>query len=109
MDCCGFICEKFMKLLSHKDIGMNELSLPSDFCLKYDNRLPTTFHLILRTGNNGSEIEYPPVIHHLQTCHPRRVTVGHGGWRFAIFVDSTAGLEDEIVRNTYNIDGTLWF
>ncbi|KAK1388492.1 hypothetical protein POM88_016670 [Heracleum sosnowskyi] len=28
---------------------------------------------------NGSEFEYPHVIHHLQTCHPRRVTVGNGG------------------------------
>ncbi|KAK1368761.1 TF-B3 domain-containing protein [Heracleum sosnowskyi] len=144
MDSCGLICEKFVKLISRKDIGMNEMTLPSDFCSKYINRLPGSFHLILRTGYrlpvffnkgrlilngvyclfrdfglkggemllfeyfgredinvyiigiNGSEVEYPHVIHHLQTCHPRRVTVGNGGWRFALFVDATFGFHDDI-------------
>ncbi|KAK1373985.1 hypothetical protein POM88_030178 [Heracleum sosnowskyi] len=80
MDSCGLICEKFVKLISRKDIDMNEMDI--------------NVYII---GINGSEVEYPHVIHHLQTCHPRRVTVGNGGWRFALFVDATFGFDDEIV------------
>ncbi|KAK1389266.1 hypothetical protein POM88_017444 [Heracleum sosnowskyi] len=91
MDSCDLICEKFVKLISRKDIGMNEMG--EMLLFEYFGRQDINVYII---GINGSEIEYPHVIHHLQTCHPRRVTVGNGGWRFALFVDATIGFDDEI-------------
>ncbi|KAK1399862.1 hypothetical protein POM88_009725 [Heracleum sosnowskyi] len=134
MDSSGLLCEKFVKFVTRNDTSKNEMRIPSDFCSKYGNRLPASFHVILRNGyrlpvdfdqrrgilkgflwffnhfdlkggemllfeyygrydlnvyiigTNCSEIEYPHIVHHLQTCHPRRVTLGNGGWRFVFFV-----------------------
>ncbi|KAK1401394.1 TF-B3 domain-containing protein [Heracleum sosnowskyi] len=112
MDSSGLVCEKFVKFITRSDTWNNELRIPSDFCSKYGNRLPASFHVILRNGyrlpvdfdqrrgilkgTKCSEIEYPHIVHHLQTCHPRRVTLGNGGWRFVFFVDPTVSLVDEI-------------
>ncbi|KAK1364334.1 hypothetical protein POM88_039895 [Heracleum sosnowskyi] len=114
MDSSGLVCEKFVKFVTPNDTSKNEMRIPSDFCSKYGNRLPASFHVILRNGyrlpvdfdqmrgilkgTNCSEIEYPHIVHHLQTCHPRRVTLGNGGWRFVFFVDPTVSLVDEIIR-----------
>ncbi|KAK1364515.1 hypothetical protein POM88_040076 [Heracleum sosnowskyi] len=114
MDSSGLVCEKFVKFVTRSDTSKNEMRIPFDFCSKYGNRLPASFHVILRNGyrppvdfdqrrgilkgTNCSEIEYPSIVHHLQTCHPRRVTLGNGGWRFLFFVDPTVSLVDEIVR-----------
>ncbi|KAK1395837.1 TF-B3 domain-containing protein [Heracleum sosnowskyi] len=152
MDSSGLVCEKFVKFVTRSDTSKNEMRIPSDFCSKYGNQLPASFHVILRNGyrlpvdfdrrrgilkgflwffnhfdlkggemllfeyygrydlnvyiigTNCSEIEYPSIVHHLQTCHPGRVTLGNGGWRFLFFVDPTVSLVDEIEPPTTFIE-----
>ncbi|KAK1403529.1 hypothetical protein POM88_003134 [Heracleum sosnowskyi] len=112
--CSSFNCDHFAEMDS------SGLRIPSDFCSKYGNRLPASFHVILRNGyrlpvdfdqrrgilkgTTCSEIEYPHIVHHLQTCHPRRVTLGNSGWRFVFFVDPTVSLVDKIEPSTTFIE-----
>ncbi|KAK1351601.1 hypothetical protein POM88_054173 [Heracleum sosnowskyi] len=144
MEACGLICEKFAKLLSPSDVSSDEMSIPPEFCFKYDDRMALAFNLILRTGyrlpvrfnpdkgtldgllplyrdlglnggellvleyygrfdmnlyvigTNSSEIDYPHMVHDLQTCKPLKVTLANGGWRFTIYVDLGAEFDDEI-------------
>ncbi|KAK1397958.1 TF-B3 domain-containing protein [Heracleum sosnowskyi] len=144
MEACGLICEKFAKLLSPNDVSRDEMSIPPEFCFKYDDRMALAFNLILRTGyrlpvrfnpdkgtldgllplyrdlglnggellvfeyygrfdmnlyvigSNSSEIDYPHMVHDLQTCKPLKVSLANGGWRFTISVDLSAEFDDEI-------------
>ncbi|XP_017242986.1 uncharacterized protein LOC108215138 isoform X4 [Daucus carota subsp. sativus] len=43
-----------------------------------------------------TEVEYPPVLHHTQSGHPRVVSVKRGGLKFVYFVKEESPLYDEL-------------
>ncbi|KAK1375385.1 hypothetical protein POM88_031578 [Heracleum sosnowskyi] len=48
-------------------------------------------------GFDGSEIEYPKVVHHLQTAKPRQVSLYDGGWSFVSYVSLARKAADVVV------------
>ncbi|KAK1387750.1 hypothetical protein POM88_015928 [Heracleum sosnowskyi] len=48
-------------------------------------------------GLDGSEIEYPNIVHHLQTYRPRNVSLYDGGWSFSSYLNYGQKVIDEVV------------
>ncbi|KAK1396804.1 hypothetical protein POM88_006667 [Heracleum sosnowskyi] len=106
---------KFVKLVSRGQCVLTDLSAPHVFCEKYASAIPLTVKLIIRGqslvfeyiggfnfkvsifGLDGSEIEYHNIVHHLQTCRPRNVSLSDGGWSFASYLKCERDVVDEVV------------
>ncbi|KAK1370405.1 hypothetical protein POM88_036497 [Heracleum sosnowskyi] len=87
-DCSKGNLKGFLNFFKHFNLKGGEMLL-----FEYYGRYDLNVYII---GSHCSEIEYPHIVHHLQTCHPRIVTLGNGGWRFIWFVDPSSSLVDEI-------------
>ncbi|KAK1377015.1 hypothetical protein POM88_033208 [Heracleum sosnowskyi] len=87
-DCSKGNLKGFLKFFKDFNLKGGEMLL-----FEYYGRYDLNVYII---GSHCSEIEYPHIVHHLQTCHPRIVTLGNGGWRFIWFVDPSSSLVDEI-------------
>ncbi|KAK1387362.1 hypothetical protein POM88_015540 [Heracleum sosnowskyi] len=55
-------------------------------------------------GLDGSEIEYPNIVHHLQTCRPRNISLYDGGWSFASYLNCEQDVVDEVVVPRYFLE-----
>ncbi|XP_074364412.1 uncharacterized protein LOC141705289 [Apium graveolens] len=55
----------------------------------------------------GSEIQYPPMVHNLQTCAPSNVSIFEGGWSFVRYLGWGGKVCDSVVSFNFHINTFL--
>ncbi|KAK1398582.1 hypothetical protein POM88_008445 [Heracleum sosnowskyi] len=80
--------------LFYKNFGLKGgESLVFEYCGGYN------FNLFI-LGDDFSEIEYPSIVHHFQTCQPVPVRIHAGRWKFSKFIIIEESVLDKIALPT---------